>query len=84
MMNVKILGIGCPACRSMYNDVTRIITRNNWKIEVEYVQDIERILAYGVMVTPVLIIDEKVVMTGHRGPGKIEEALRKAVEAQVA
>jgi len=76
-MNVKILGTGCPYCRSMYNDVTRIIARNGWKIDVEYVQDIERIMSYGVMSTPVLVINEKIVMVGNRGALKIEQALRE-------
>ena len=83
-MNVKILGSGCPSCRSMYNDVTRVIARNAWKIEVEYVQDIERIMAYGVMATPALVIDEKVVMVGHRGSSKIEQALRNEVNSPVS
>jgi small redox-active disulfide protein 2 len=83
-MNVKILGSGCASCKSMNNDVTRIIERNNWKVDVEYVQDIERIMSYGVMSTPVLVIDEKVVMVGHRGSNKIEGALRNAVSIQVS
>jgi len=82
-MNVKILGAGCSACQSMVKDVTRVIARNGWKIDVEYVQDITRIMSYGVMVTPVLVIDEKVVMVGHRGSSKIEQALRSAVDSQV-
>jgi small redox-active disulfide protein 2 len=83
-MNVKILGSGCASCKSMYNDVTRIMDRNGWKVDVEYVQDIERIISYGVMVTPVLVIDDKVVMVGHRGASKIEQALRNAMESQIA
>ncbi len=75
-MNVKILGSGCASCKSMYNDVTRIMDRNSWKVDVEYVQDIERIISYGVMVTPVLVIDEKVVMVGHRGTSKIDMSTR--------
>ena len=38
-MNVKILGSGCPSCRSMYNDVSRVIASNAGKIEGEYAQD---------------------------------------------
>ena len=75
-MDIKILGSGCAACQSMYNDVNRIIARNGWQgINVEYVQDIQRILSYGVMSTPVLVINEKIVMVGHRGAAKIEHAL---------
>jgi small redox-active disulfide protein 2 len=81
-MNVKILGSGCASCKSMYNDVTRIIARNGWKVEVEYVQDIARIMSYGVMSTPVLVINEKVVMVGHRGSSKIELALQNAMDAE--
>ncbi len=77
-MNIKILGSGCPSCKSMYNDVIRIIARNDWQnVEVEYVQDIQRIMSYGVMTTPVLVIDEKVVMVGNRGEAKIGQALRE-------
>ena len=83
-MNVKILGSGCASCKSMYNDVTRIIDRNGWKVEVEYVQDITQIMSYGVMSTPVLVIDEKIVMVGHRGSSKIEQALRNAFSVQVS
>ena len=78
-MDIKVLGTGCASCRNMYNDVNRIIARNGWQnIEVEYVQDIQRIMAYGVMATPVLVIDEKIVMVGYHGAAKIEQALREA------
>lgn len=80
-MDVKILGTGCAACQSMFNDVNRTIERNGWQgVNVEYVQDIERIMSYGVMATPVLVVNEKVVMVSHRGTTKIEHALRKGIE----
>jgi predicted DsbA family dithiol-disulfide isomerase len=66
----------------MFNDVNRIIARNGWQgINVEYIQDIQQIMSYGVMATPVLVIDEKVVMVGHRGAAKIEQALREGSAA---
>lgn len=83
-MNVIVLGAGCAACKSMYKDVLRIVDHNGWNVEVEYVQDIARIMSYGVMSTPVLVIDEKVVMVGHHGLSKIEQALKNAVNAQAA
>lgn len=76
-MNIKVLGVGCPSCQSMYNDVTRIVQRNGWQAEIEYIQDLETIISYGVMSTPVLIVDEKVTMVGHRGASKIEQVLRE-------
>lgn len=82
-MNVKILGSGCPSCRSMFNDVNRIIAHNQWQgIDVEYVQDIQQIISYGVMATPVLVINEQVAMVGHRGSRKIEELLKQHMQGQ--
>lgn len=83
-MNVKILGAGCPSCQIMYNDVTRIVARNGWKFEVEYIQDITQILTYRLTAIPAMVINEEVVMVGHRGPSKIEQALRNALESQFA
>jgi small redox-active disulfide protein 2 len=79
-MDIKILGIGCPSCQSMLNDVTRILARNGMEAQVEYVKDIERILSYGVMSTPVLVVDGQIVMTGHRGASKIEAVLKTAAK----
>jgi small redox-active disulfide protein 2 len=76
-MNVKILGTGCPSCQSMYSTVNQIVAREKMNAEVEYVKDIERIMSYGVMSTPALVINEKVVMLGFRGATKIEQALRE-------
>jgi len=77
MTTIKILGSGCSSCKSMFNDVNRIIARNGWQdMDVEYVQDIQQIISYGVMSTPVLVIDEKVVMVGNRGAAKIEQILK--------
>ncbi len=77
-MQVKILGTGCPACQSMYNTVVQIVDREKMEAEVEYVKDIERILSYGVLSMPALVINEKVVMLGYRGASKIGEVLREA------
>lgn len=81
-MNVKVLGSGCAACKSMFHDVIHIIDRYHWNVEVEYVQDLDRIMSYGVMSTPVLVVDEKVVMVGHHGTRKIEQALQNAANSQ--
>lgn len=76
-MNIKVLGVGCSSCQRMLDDVKRIIQRNGWQnIQVEYVQDIERILGYGVMSTPALVIQDQVVLVGYRGMDKIEQTIK--------
>ena len=77
-MNVKILGVACSVCQNMYSTVTQIVARENMKAEVEYVTDIEKILSYGLLSTPALVINEKIVMLGYQGARKIEQALREA------
>ena len=76
-MDIKVLGAGCASCKSMFSDVQRLVARLNLDARVEYVTDMERIMAYGVMSTPVLVINEKIVMVGYRGAAKIEQALRE-------
>ena len=76
-MDVKILGTGCPACQSMYNTVSQIVARKKMDAQVEYVTDIQRILSYGVLSTPALILDHEVVMVGFSGAARIEQALRE-------
>ena len=80
-MNVKILGVGCSVCQSMYSTVTQIIARENMEAEAEYTTAIEEILSYGVLSTPAPVINEKVMMPGYRHARKIEQALRDADQA---
>jgi small redox-active disulfide protein 2 len=79
-VSIKVLGAGCGTCRNMYNVVSRFVAREGLDVEVEYVQDVDRILAYNVMATPVLVINEQVVMVGFRGPAKIEQAIREHLD----
>ena len=81
-MNIKVLGVGCAACRSMVSDVERLVARLKLDARVEYVTDVEKIISYGVMSTPVLVIDEQIVMIGHRGAKKIEAALQQAADTE--
>jgi hypothetical protein len=62
----------------MYNTVTEIVARECMDAEVEYVNDIDKILSYGVLSTPALVINEKIEMLGYRGARKIEQVLREA------
>jgi small redox-active disulfide protein 2 len=84
VMKIKVLGVGCASCRRMVEDVRRIVQKKNWQnVQVEYVQDLPEILSYGVMSTPALVVDEKVVMIGYRGLNKIEQVLEEAFALQL-
>ena len=76
-MDIKVLGTGCASCKRMFSDVQRLGARLKLDAHVEYVTDVEKIMSYGVMSTPVLVIDEQVVMVGNSGAAKIKQALRE-------
>ena len=63
-MNIKVLGTGCPKCKSLEKATREVVAEMGIDAEVEKVEDIVKIMQYGVMRTPALVINEKVVMSG--------------------
>lgn len=63
-MKIEVLGSGCPSCHKLFELTKRAAKELNLREEVEYVTDIQKIIAMGVMQMPVLAIDGKPVMTG--------------------
>jgi len=63
-MIVKILGTGCKKCQNLEAKVREVVQQNNINAEVEKVTDLSAIMSYGIMITPGLVIDEKVKSYG--------------------
>ncbi|MDF1528261.1 MAG: thioredoxin family protein [Sedimenticola sp.] len=64
MKTIKILGSGCKNCETTAKLVSQVAEEAGVSIELEKVTDIAAIMGYGVMSTPGVVIDEKVVHTG--------------------
>ncbi|MDP2109064.1 MAG: thioredoxin family protein [Rhodocyclaceae bacterium] len=64
MKNIKILGTGCANCQNTYRLVTEVAQAKGEAIELEKVEDLQKIMGYGVMSTPGVVIDGKVVHAG--------------------
>lgn len=62
---IKILGTGCPKCKTLEKLTKEAITQLNLKAEIVKVEDITEILNHGVMMTPALVINEQVVLAGR-------------------
>lgn len=63
-MHIKILGTGCAKCKNLEAKVRDIVKMNNISAEITKVSDIEGISAYGILMTPGLVIDERVISVG--------------------
>jgi len=65
IMEIKVLGTGCAKCRQLEQVVNEAISDMEIKPNVVKEEDITRIMSYGVMRTPALVINEKVVLSGR-------------------
>ncbi|MCB4756968.1 MAG: thioredoxin family protein [Elusimicrobia bacterium] len=63
-MKIEILGIGCPKCKQLTANAETAVKELNLNAEVVKVTDIDKITGYGVMMTPALAIDGKVISAG--------------------
>ena len=63
-MIIKILGSGCSNCKKLQANAKEAVEKANVDAEIVKVEDIKDIMAYGVMRTPAIVINEKVKMYG--------------------
>ncbi len=63
-MEIKILGIGCPRCKKLEEQVKKVIEKNNIEANVVKVTQIEDMMEYGITSTPALVINEKLKSSG--------------------
>ena len=64
-MEIKILGPGCANCKTLYKLAVDVVEKNKIDARVTKVEDIMEIMKYGVMSTPAVVVDEKVVLKGR-------------------
>ncbi|TRX70970.1 thioredoxin family protein [Carboxylicivirga sp. M1479] len=63
-MEIKVLGTGCAKCKSLEEITRKAVEEKGIDASVDKVEDIMEIMNYGVMTTPALVIDGKVVVKG--------------------
>jgi len=77
-MEIKILGPGCVRCKTLERLVLNTLTELNIAASVSKVEDIMKIMEYGIMHTPGLVINEKVIVSGRiPSPAELKEILIK-------
>lgn len=63
-MNIKVLGGGCKSCEALLRSAKQAVVNRGIDAEIEYITDMEKIMNYGVMSMPALMIDDKIVSAG--------------------
>ncbi len=61
---IKVLGAGCKFCHEQYENAKQAVKNMGLDLEVEYITDMEKVMAYGVMSMPAIVVNEQVVSMG--------------------
>lgn len=78
LSSVKVLGSGCKSCHALLVSTNEALKKMGAPCEAEYVTDMQKVVAYGVMSTPALVVNEKVVSMGRvYNAAEVEKLLRK-------
>ena len=76
--NIKVLGAGCKSCHKQHENVKRAVANMKLDAEVEYITDMEKVMSYGVMSMPAIVVNEQVVSMGKvLKAAQVEELLQK-------
>lgn len=74
---VKVLGAGCKSCHEQYENAKQAVGNLGLNIEVEYITDMEKVMSYGVMNMPALLVNDKIVSVGKvLKPKEVEKLLK--------
>jgi small redox-active disulfide protein 2 len=65
MQKIEVLGPGCTRCKETYRVVQHVVEQEGLKVEVVKDESIERMLELGLMATPGVAVDGKIVLSGR-------------------
>ncbi len=64
-MEIKIFGVGCSKCKQLEVNVKKALEETGTKVELKKITEINKIILAGIMTTPALAVDGKVVCSGR-------------------
>jgi len=75
---IKVLGAGCPSCHKQYENAQEAVKSLGIDAEVEYITDLAKVMEYGVMSVPAVVVNDKVVAMGKvLKVSEVEDLLHK-------
>jgi small redox-active disulfide protein 2 len=79
MLTIKVLGSGCANCKRLEQHARMALEQVGVEAEIEYVTDVAKFVDYGLMSTPGLVINEKLVSSGKvLAPNSIVSLIQEA------
>jgi len=79
-MKISVLGSGCATCKKLHETVKYVVKNENIDAEVEYSDDVTRIVELGLMHSPVLVVDGKPVDVKSTSEKDVKEALCNKID----
>lgn len=80
-MEIKILGTGCANCKNLEKSTYNAVAELELNANISKVEDIQQIMSYGIMRTPALVVDGKVIVYGRvPSVSEIKEMLLKTID----
>ena len=64
MLTIKVLGPGCPNCLKLEQICREVVAENKLEAEITKIENIDQITQHGVMLTPALIVNDKLLIQG--------------------
>lgn len=64
IMQIQVIGSGCPTCKKLFDLTKKAVEELNLEVEVEYITDVRKIVAMGLMQSPVLAVNGKPAVVG--------------------
>ena len=76
--SIKVLGAGCKSCHEQYENARAAVKALGLPVEVEYITDMKKVMGYGVMSMPAIVVNEQVVSMGKvLKAADVEKLLRR-------
>jgi len=79
-MKIQVLGSGCATCKKLFEITKSVVDELRLGAEVEYITDVQKIVAMGLMQSPVLAVNDKPVLVGFTSDA---EKIKKLIKENV-
>ena len=80
MYKFKVLGTGCTKCKKLYELVQKILIDYKQNTQLEYINDIMQIVELGILTTPALVLNDKVLHTGSFSEEQIKALIIRNIK----